>query len=494
MKKIKSILRVFIILLVITACENLEPQVFDRLSPNNYPQNAEDARTLVTGGYGILHQDSWASFADVSWMSRFIMNEATTDEFFSYWRGGVWETYRLFLWNSNSDHVTAKTYGPYIKAITNCVNIIAQLEPIDMDEKLKLRYQAEMKGVMALLAYTMYDYYGPVPIVVDPEITLDPNTDYEPDRPTKEWMVNFIKNTAREAADGLPVSYDAADYGRITKGTALMVMLKLAMHEKNWTEAASVSEEIMDLGYQLEDSYISIFSVSNEMNNEIIFALPALVSDSRHNNWLAHVLPSAYVEPDGIPVQKWGGYKVPWEMYDEKFTEPQDERLEALWGSINTADGMVDLRSYPDQWAQDGAIPYKYPADPASTGEAHGNDWIIYRYADVLLLRAEALNHLTPLSGEAIELVNDVRERSNASPVSASDFAGEDAFNDFILDERFRELFMEGHRREDLIRHGKYLSEAAKRGAAFTDESRLLFPIPQWAIDGNSKIKQNPGY
>ena len=125
---------------------------------------------------------------------------------------------------------------------------------------------------------------------------------------------------------------------------------------------------------------------------------------------------------------------------------------------------------------------------------ASSNDWIIYRYADVLLLRAEALNNLDPLHAEAIELINAVRGRSDARLIKGADFASGSDLNAFILDERFRELFMEGHRREDLIRHGSYLSEAARRGASYTDETRLLFPIPQWAINENSKIKQNPGY
>lgn len=119
--------------------------------------------------------------------------------------------------------------------------------------------------------------------------------------------MNFIKETARTAAEGLPVDYPTADYGRITKGTALMVLLKLAMHEKDWQGAVAISDEIMKLNhYGLEDDYLSIFSVENEMNREIVFAIPCIVSNVRHNNWLAHVLPSAYVEPNGIPVQKMG--------------------------------------------------------------------------------------------------------------------------------------------------------------------------------------------
>ncbi len=492
--------KIYIIYLIITSfilfysCEgDLEPTTFDQLSPDNYPESAEDVKAFVSGIYFILNTHSYGGFSDWGWQSRWVMNEATTDEFVCYWGGSVWETYSKFLWNSGSAHVTNKTYKPYIQSITNCVNAIEIIDGIEMNQELKVRYQAELRGIMAMLAYTLYDFYGPVPIVVDPEITMDASIDFKPERPSKEWMLNFIKTTARESADNLPLSYNSSDYGRITKGTSLMVLLKLAMHEKNWEQADAISKEIIDLNvYQLQNSYLSIFSVENEQNEEIVFAIPQLVSGDQHNNWLAHVLPSEYVEPNGIPVQKWGGYKVPWDIYD-KF-DSDDQRLASLWGEMNTVDGVVDIRSIDATWAQMGAVPYKYPADPSAVGTPHGNDKIVYRYADVLLLRAEALNNITPLSFESIDLINEIRDRAGADLIQASDFADQAALNDFILDERFRELFLEGHRREDLIRHGKYLSEAAKRGAVNTDQTRLIFPIPQSAIDANENISQNPGY
>jgi len=476
------------------SCENLEPQVFDKLNPTNYPKTEEDAKTLMVGAYNVLNENSYKGFGDISWQSRWTMNTATTDEFVCYWGGSVWETYEKFLWNSGSVHVTAKTYGPYIKAISNCIKIASQLDAMDnIKGETKKQYKAELKGIIALLSYTLYDFYGPTAIATDPEVINNPASDFQPEKPTKEWMIDYIKANGREAANELPEKYPVSEFGKMTKGTALMVLLKLAMHEKNWAEAASLSKEIMDLGvYTLQKVYISVFSVDNEMNSEIILAIPNLTTGNKFNSWLAHVLPSEYIEPNNIPVQQWGGYKVPWKMYD-KF-ENGDERLQALWGKMNTKDGVKDLRSINEPWAQMGAVPYKYPADPASTGEAHGNDWVVYRYSDVLLLRAEALNRITPLSSEAIALINQVRSRSKASTISAAQFANGEALNDYILDERFRELFMEGHRREDLIRHGKYLSEAKSRGAVYSDDTRLIFPIPQWAIDENPKIKQNQGY
>lgn len=239
------------------------------------------------------------------------------------------------------------------------------------------------------------------------------------------------------------------------------------------------------------------------MNEEIIWAVPNMVSGGRNNIWLAHVLPSAYVEPNGIPVDPWGGYKVPWEMYDKYWnhvgpvgTDNPDERLEAIWGKLHVGNGeYIDLRTSEEEALNMGAVPYKYPADPDGVGVPHGNDYVIYRYADVLLLRAEALNELEPLSQEAIDLINKIRGRANTTLINAADFQSKEELNDFILDERFRELFMEGHRREDLIRHDKYLSKAKERGASYYDENRLLFPLPQKIIDqSKGLVKQNPGY
>ena len=126
-----------------------------------------------------------------------------------------------------------------------------------------------------------------------------------------------------------------------------------------------------------------------------------------------------------------------------------------------------------------------------------GNDFIYYRYADALLLRAEALNEVTPLDGEAIQLVQDVRDRADAGAIPTSALVSQSTFRDFILDERIRELVGEGWGRQDLIRHGKFVERARTRQTNTVPNAQdfhQLWPIPQTAIDANPKITQNPGY
>ncbi|MNV92968.1 SusD family protein [compost metagenome] len=121
---------------------------------------------------------------------------------------------------------------------------------------------------------------------------------------------------------------------------------------------------------------------------------------------------------------------------------------------------------------------------------------MIYRYSDVLLELAEAINEQNGPTSEAIGYVEQIRKRvglPNSIPASAT--AGKEAFSDFILDERGRELFCEGHRRRDLIRHNKLISTAHEEGYITAQPYMVLFPLPQDILDeSKGKIKQNPGY
>ncbi|MDC1106554.1 RagB/SusD family nutrient uptake outer membrane protein [Prolixibacteraceae bacterium] len=485
---INKIITSLLVIFTMVGCEgNLEPVTYNQLSPSNFPKNVEDVRTAVTGCYSKM-----GNYHIPNWKNRLIMNTATTDEFTCFWGHWSWENYSKFLWNSSSESVISP-YTEYVQAHTICINTIERIKQVSMNEELKHRYIAEIHGLISMISYTLYDFYGPVPLVTDTKITMNPNTTFLPQRPTQEWMIKYIEDNAKLAIDGTPKIYAESDFGRVTQGTAQMVLLKLYMHEKMWEKANTVADKITDLGvYQLQNSYKSIFSIANEQNSEIIWAIPQNISDM-FNQWLAHVLPSPYVSPQGIPVQKWGGYKVPWDMYN-KFEERVDERLSCLWRYINTNDGILDLKTSNEDWAKLGAIPVKYDEDPASTGLAHGNDLVVYRYAEVLLSKAEALNEMNGLNQVSVDLVNQIRNRAKATPITIDMFADKDQFNNYILDERFRELFCEGARREDLIRHGKYVEKAIERGAVDVNDNYNLFPIPQSARDENPQINQNPGY
>jgi hypothetical protein len=146
-----------------------------------------------------------------------------------------------------------------------------------------------------------------------------------------------------------------------------------------------------------------------------------------------------------------------------------------------------------------GAIPLKYGEDPSSDGLYTGNDIVLIRYADILLLRAEALNEINGPNQESIDLINQIRGRAFKNDptklVSLGQFATQDLLRNYILQERQFELLFEGERREDLIRQGKYIQMAKDRGVTGAVDYKVRYPIPSFIIiEGQGNIKQNDGY
>jgi hypothetical protein len=148
----------------------------------------------------------------------------------------------------------------------------------------------------------------------------------------------------------------------------------------------------------------------------------------------------------------------------------------------------VNLLSTPDN-----VRSLKY-WDNATVGNHSGNDVPVIRYADILLTRAEALNELNGPTQEALDLINLVRTRAGIGNLTLDVATSKNILRDMILRERGWEFYSEGLRREDLLRHNKFISLAVARGVATASDKHKLFPIPQTEIDANPLCEQNPGY
>lgn len=495
MKNIKDKIKHLICLSIIVtfgslfiSCEgDLEPETFDTLSPSSFLQSEADAELLVNGFYTTFNS-GWNGKWN-NWKG-FLMNEFTTDAILNSWGSG--NSMRDFTFNPNAVGEVVELYNSYTVGVTKATNVIADLEGVEnMDDDRRNELIAEVRAARAFMIFLLYDNYGPPPVVVDPEITQDSNTDFNPVRPTKEWTVEYIESELKDAEQYLmgPSERTVDNFGRITRGMAKTTRLKLYMHEKMWTKADEVSADIVNNeGYELLSNYNDVFSVQSEGNNEAIFVFKRSADPAvgiTGNTWItSSIAGDVYAN-----VQGWAGFKMPWDYYDKY--EANDSRLDKIistYTSVSSGD-FVDLRAN----GEIGAFPQKYTVDPNRNGDTHGNDNVVFRYADVLLLRAEALNELTALSPEAIQLVNQVRARSGVDGTTPS-FTSQAELREFILEERARELYHEGWRRSDLIRNGTFISSALARGRIFARDYHVLFPIPQSAIDANPLIEQNPGY
>lgn len=494
MKIVKILVAAMLLMGTAVSCTDLKSEMYDTINTNIFPKNADDANALVTAAaYGPFRSE-WSGVFSSAQGGIHVFTEMTTDIGDCQWDADVWNDLRNVNFTSNSEGAIA-AYRNYINFISKMTLTMDRISKIDMDETEKARLVAELHCGRGWLAYILYDLYGPIQ-VASKELLEDPLNDNPAPRLSQEEMVKFIEDDLK-AALVLPARYDKGDsnYGRFTRGLAYTVLMKLYMHEKQWQKAADCGKELAkaEYGLGLMDSYKDIFTLENEGNKESVWSVVCNLSDNPQM-WHAHVLSSPY--PTKNPnIQKWGGYRVLWSFYHT--FDPADKRLEVLVGDFQGTDGHHYTEADPNGVLTKGAMPVKYGEDPNSTSEDSQVDWIVYRYADVLTLRAEALVRAgNAITQEALDCLNAVHTRAGLTAYQMSDFTDANDFLEKVLVERGHELWFEGARRTDLIRYGKYIEYARTyKGSTTAQDYMNVMPLPQSVIDeSKGKIAQNPKY
>lgn len=483
---------IFCCCLFLTSCFDLEYENYSQIPSENFPKGESDLEAATIGVYSKLG-DSYLrkNLDDTGWT----LNELSTDELNTGWGGG-WQNVDLFLWTATNHNGISSCYQNYQKSITNATRLIDAFEHSSINEAKKNRYVSELRVLRVLYARLLYSMYGPVPIVTDPSVANDVYSEWKPVRPSKEEFVNFMETELMESYSNLSKTLPNTEWGRLTQGAALTLLMKIYLNEKDWANAAETAQKVIDLGvYELLPVYKDVFAIENEgpANKEVIFPIQRITSNTGYSwTYFACVLPSSplYKSKLGLSMNIWGGLKMPWAYYDKY--EEGDSRLETIIRYYTDVSGNeVDFRQVEHPKAT-GACPMKYSEDPEHKGDCQGSDFVMFRYADVLLSRAEALNELNGPTAEAVELINQVRRRAHVPEIKAGDY-NKETLRDFILDERGRELYCEGHRRDDLIRHGKFIQTAREEGIDAQDY-HVLYPIPQGVMNENPNLRQNPGY
>lgn len=500
MKKLIFILTIVVASSGFMSCENdLDPEIFDRLSPSNYPKTTEDYVALVTNVYGQFRYDNaWYRYS-CDPQSRMILGEIGTDELYMPWEWAQ-RPQANFDFNPGYD-LFSNFYGKMTPSVAKATYTLALLEDSELDETLKNRLMAEVVSCRAQWLYDLGSFFGPPPVILDKEKVQNSKDLYFPPRLSEDDYLTFVETDIKFAMAHLPVKYSAeADYGRYTKGAAASILMKMYMQHKRFDKAVAISDSILTYGYNLVTDYAKIWDINNEKNEESIFVLTAPSKPHVSSNlYRAHVLPTDWVSLTGAKVTAYDGYRIPWSIYD-KFDQ-EDTRLSTLIKDYyilrNKVPTLVDGRKTGR--LRNGAIPLKYGEDPSSDGLYGGNDIVLIRYADILLLRAEALNEVNGPNQESIDLINKVRDRAFKNDptkrVSLSMFTDKANLNNYILQERQFELLFEGERRADLIRHGRYIQDALDRGVENAKSHHVRYPLPSGIIiEGQGNIKQNEGY
>ncbi|QQT25530.1 RagB/SusD family nutrient uptake outer membrane protein [Sphingobacterium spiritivorum] len=460
------------------------------MTPEGIGAALNTAYTGLVGGTD--WQGGWTS-ASNSWRAQ---NFLSTDEGTCSW-GGDWQRMPELNFTPDFAWVTDH-YSRYLAFISRITITLDNAENVSMDANFKKRYIGELKALRANYAMMLYFAYGPLTIITDPKVAADPYATPVP-RPTSAQMVKQIEEDYLAAAAVLPDKWTGENYGRFSKAAALTGLMKVYMHEKQWDKAVDAGNQIKAMGYALQTNYQDLFNINNKGGTSPEIILPIICTatggDQYTNMWLAHALPSDYKDPSGIPLTAWGGYKMRWTAYD-KF-DKRDKRLSVVLEKYPTgrnADGTI---IYKDARASGelGAIPMKFAPDPSKTNSQNSAvDFVVYRYADVLLMLAESINEdKGGPTDAAYEAINLVRQRAGLPDLPAG--LSKSQFLEKVQDERLFELWAEGWRRDDLIRWGLYIKRAIDRGSIFAKPEFVLYPLPRAAINqSNGVIKQNPGY
>ncbi len=471
-----TIILVLILMLGLGACEDrLDEEVFSELAPSNLLITEEGINSLLNSAYTYGHR----SGGDTSW-SPYYMASMPAGEVWGAGGGieSLWQALIDHTWDSNHSQIRTQ-WVSYFRSIRDANIVLDNLDNENFSSGFRQKIEAEAHFLRGWSYSELYNLFGAVPLYTSP--SDDPLLP----RASETDVRTFIEQELNLAINSLPIENE---FGRGTRGAAMGILAKYYLNSKQWQEAADLTQQIIDLGvYELISDYGQVFSIANEGNNELLWALPkdpTGVSTFQLLNAL--IFPPDYPRP----FSNNGVFAARTYLFDDfvnSFDVNDSRRNLIITEYVSTASGEVVQGLGNDQ-----SFPYKIEFDPGSVGARSGNDIPIIRYADILLTRAEALNELSGPSQEAIDLINQVRIRAG---IPSLDLAGytQESLRQAILWERGWELWFEGKAREDQIRNGTFISRAQARGKT-TQDFRVLFPIPEIELDANPALEQNPGY
>ena len=474
-------------LLAGTACEKqLDLFPVTNLTNATYYQSAADMLAVVNSGYAHLNS-SYGSNDGLMFIDL-----VTTDDAVPFLTG-VADRPLLWRYNITPSNSYVNQYSTAYAGINRSNTVIDRLPGIAMEEALKKRYVAEVKFMRALHYFNLVRLYGEVPLVTQETVSLE---GLNVARAPIETVYALIEADLKEAESVLPKTYSAADAGRATQGAAKGLLARVYLTRAGtakaspfWAQAATKAKEVMDLGlYDLWANYADIFSLTTKGGKESVFEIQYL-TDVRGHPFGTHygVRGIALYPGPGS-----GAARVSPSLFNAYSTP--DKRRSVAFQTAYTLNGVTTNLSVTDPDPTK-AVSFQKMWDRTARTSG-GQSFQVLRYADVLLMYAEALNEAnngpTP---DAYAALNRLRTRAGLTPVSGLEYG---AFREAVWLERRLEFPFEMQRRFDLVRTGRLL-DAVKAENSFGRNATIqpfhaLLPIPLSEMDANPSLKQNPGY
>lgn len=496
LKFIKKTYFLIPLMVISVSCFELEQEVLDGITPeqlanSNNPQLINvlkaSAYQRIVGSWG-GHNSIWS------------LHEVASDELAIPQKGADWEDGGQWI------RVHRHQYLPTEESVNNawvyCYTAIGDINLLLLQFPDLAELQAELKVLRAMVYLWLIDAYGNVPIIT--EQTTDPT----PPTNTRQEVFNFIESSVK---DNMALLIEANTRTTVNKWVAHAILAKLYINAEvytgtaKWAEAEAEADAIIAGGvFSLNSNFFGNFSTTNDNSPENIFTLNYDENNAGGFNLAQMTLHYESQKTFDLQEQPWNGY-ASLEAFYNSFDDDDARKRSFIVGPQFASDGVTPLIDNaaeandpdgpavnftpsismlaPNALRQEGARVGKFEF-ARGAGPNLSNDFPIFRYGDILLIKAEAALRRGQ-SGVALGLVNEIRDRAGASPLATLTL-------DELLAERGREMYAEGYRRSDLIRFGRYNEAWWEKPASAPTKN--IFPIPFQQLQVNPNLQQNPGY
>ncbi|MEO6498211.1 MAG: RagB/SusD family nutrient uptake outer membrane protein, partial [Mucilaginibacter sp.] len=436
-------------------------------------KTAADADKAVNSMYGNMREWTNVSFAPIAIES---VGSDDAEKGSSPSDASFFNNFDNFTASAGEGQINDFWIGKY-KAINLANQILDNVPGIEMDGALKSRYLAEAKFVRAYYYFRLVRAFGDVPLRL--HVAIDAS-EYNIPRTPKAQIYAAIETDLNDAAAVLPQSYPANQLGRITKGAALALHAKVAMYQQKWADVLNYSNQVKGLGYSLFPNYYQMFRLANENCSESIFEIQCERIDGNPD-----ASNSQYSQVQGVRGVTGGGwgFNVPTQDLADAF-EPGDPRRSGtiiFRGTITPDGDAIAAEGDNPRYNMKSYVPFSIYISGYNEG-AQQNIRVI-RYADVLLMNAEAANELgqADVALASLELVRARARQGDTGILPKVTTADKNALRNAIWHERRVELAMEYDRYFDVIRQGRALEVFGPKG--WKANKNEVWPIPQNEID-----------
>lgn len=468
--------------LLLTSCKDdfLDKQPLTVITPDNFYKTADDALLAINAAYKPLTLAGVGQFG-IDRYGNYMAGDAL-----SAGDDATWIQIQELTVTSDNANVR-NSWNALYQGIYRANLVLDRVPAIAMDAALKQRILSEAAFLRALNYHYLVLLFGDVPLITKPQVTA---SEFLVPRVPVAQVYQQIITDLQAAEAGLPTSYDAANLGRATQGAAKAFLAKVYLYRQQWPAAVLKAKEVIDGNrYSLFPRYFDNFELATENGRESIFEV-------QYASFLGGLgnATNNYDAPRGLGFTLDGGYGYgsPTPNFVNSFaaTDPR------LGYSVFRAGDVFQGITYRASASPTGYSPRKYIVGKgANIGKSDDpKNFTLMRYADLLLMYAEALNEVGRTS-DAAGPVNQVRARADVNLPAVATTLTQVQMRQLIKNERRAELGLEGHRWFDLVRWGDaatFLPSIGKTGYRPGVSDRL--PIPQAERDINPNLTQNPGY